>query len=191
MKVLMVGVDESTRGGMWTVVENYLRTPEFVKSCGLSYVPTSIVGNPVKKVLFMEKGFREIRKVFRRESVDLLHVHMSERGSVFRKGYVMRYAKKRGAKILLHMHGAEFEPWYRSLAEKRQEQVRQILDLADMVVILGEYWRPFLSSLLADPGKLRVLHNAVELPPEPLYRADSRTLLFLGAVIPYALPCSG
>ena len=178
----MVGVDESTRGGMWTVVENYLSAPEFVKSCNLRYVPTSIVGNPVKKVLFMEKGFREIRKIFRTEQVDLLHVHMSERGSVFRKGWVMRYAKKHGAKILLHMHGAEFEPWYRSLSEKRQTQVREILDLADAVVILGDYWKEFISSLLADPGKLRVVHNAVEIPEAPLYDPQSSRLLFLGAV---------
>lgn len=27
----MVGVDQSTQGGMWTVVENYLKNAEFCK----------------------------------------------------------------------------------------------------------------------------------------------------------------
>ena len=182
MNVLMVGVDESTRGGMWTVAENYLSDRKFAEEYHLVYVPTSIVGNPLKKVLFMLKGFRQIRRVFRQEKVDLVHVHMSERGSVWRKGLVMRYAKKQGAKVLLHMHGAELEVWYRSLEDKKQQKVRSVVDLADAVVILGDYWKSFMAELVTDPGKIRVVHNAVALPSRPLYSRNSRELLFLGAV---------
>ena len=182
MNVLMVGVDASTRGGMWTVVENYLGDRKFVEENNLIYVPTSIVGNPLKKVLFMLKGFRQIRRVFRQERVDLVHVHMSERGSVWRKGLVMRYAKKHNARVLLHMHGAELEVWYRSLDGKKQQKVRNVVDLADAVVILGDYWKDFMAELVTDPEKIRVVHNAVKVPARPLYSRDSRDLLFLGAV---------
>ncbi len=182
MKVLMVGVDESTKGGMWTVAENYLNAPAFVSMCHLSYVPTSIVGNPVQKVCFTIKGFLKIFRVFRMEKVDITHVHMSERGSVYRKGLVMRYARKHGSRILLHMHGAEFEDWYRGLNAKRQQQVRSIVDSADEIIILGEYWQNFISGLVRDPHKIRVVPNAVSIPKERLYSPDSRRLLFLGAV---------
>ena len=182
MNVLMVGVDASTRGGMWTVVENYLKAPEFIRETHLTYIPTSIAGNPVRKILFTAKAFRKIRRVFASTPVDLLHVHMSERGSVYRKGLIMRQAKKHGAKVLLHMHGAEFEVWYRGLSAGKQKQVREIVDSADGILILGEYWNDFMASLVSDPRKIRVVHNAVAIPEQPLYCAESRKLLFLGAV---------
>ena len=182
MNILMVGVDRSTKGGMWTVVENYLNDDNFTKRNRVQYVPTFIVGSAGQKLGFMLKGFCKILKIFHREQVDLLHVHMSERASVFRKGLIMWYARRRGAKILLHMHGAELEDWYQSLSHRRQKLVRRIVSQADRVVILGDYWRDFMSELVDDPGKIRVVHNAVPIPAQALYRPQSRTLLFLGAV---------
>ena len=182
MNVLMVGVDESTKGGMWTVVQNYLNDARFCQNNHLVYVPVSIVGRPVQKLLFMGKGFRNIRQVFRTRKVDIVHVHMSERGSVYRKGMVMRYAKKHGAKIVLHMHGAELEVWYNSLTAVKQAKVREIIDLADKILILGNYWKDFMASLVSDPGRIRVVCNAVAVPERPLFRKEARNLLFLGAI---------
>ena len=48
MRILMVGVDQSTQGGMWTVVENYLKNAEFCKKTNLKYIPTSITGSFIK-----------------------------------------------------------------------------------------------------------------------------------------------
>ena len=48
----MVGVDQSTQGGMWTVVENYLKNAEFCKKTNLKYIPTSITGSFIKKISF-------------------------------------------------------------------------------------------------------------------------------------------
>lgn len=184
MNILMVGVDRSTKGGMWTVVENVLNNEKFISENRVQYVPTFIVGNSLQKIAFMLKGFRQIRRIFRTEQVDVVHVHMSERGSVYRKGMVMWYARCKGAKVVLHMHGAELEDWYGHLSQRRQKQVRHIVSCADRVIILGEYWRGFMSELVDDPGKIRVIHNAVPVPRTSLYRPESRTLLFLGAVSP-------
>ena len=35
---------------------------------------------------------------------------------------------------------------------------------------------------MSDPRKIRVVHNAVRIPEQPLYAPDARKLLFLGAV---------
>ena len=182
MNILMVGVDRSTKGGMWTVVENYLNDKSFTSENRVQYVPTFIVGSALQKLTFMLRGFCKICGILHREKVDLVHVHMSERASVFRKGLVMWYARRRGAKILLHMHGAELEDWYQGLSGRKQHLVQRIVSQADRVVILGDYWREFMSELVDDPEKIRVVHNAVPLPEHALYRSESRILLFLGAV---------
>ncbi len=183
MNVLMVGVDESTKGGMWTVVENYLNDKEFTKNNNLIYIPTSITGCPaLDKLLFTAKAYLKIMKAYRSTRFDILHVHMSERLSIKRKGIVMRYAKKRGTKIVLHMHGAEFEVLYKQMDSGKQKSVRDILNLANKIIILGEYWREFIGSLVEDPSKVCVVYNAVPVPSVYEYKKENRSILFLGAV---------
>ena len=40
--------------------------------------------------------------------VDVMHVHMAERGSFYRKAIIMAVCKWTKVKIVLHHHGAEF-----------------------------------------------------------------------------------
>ena len=183
MSVLMVGVDESTNGGMWSVVENYLKDKEFVNKNDLIYIPTSVTGcSAYKKILFTMDSFWKIRNLYKKKDVQILHVHMSERMSIFRKGVIMYYAKKHGSKIVLHMHGAEFEDLYKRMKPKKQKRVKNIINLADTVIILGEYWRNFLGDLLLQPEKIKVVYNAVDIPDNYRYHCNSNHILFLGAV---------
>lgn len=183
MKVLMVGVDESTKGGMWTVVENYLKDVDFVNRNNLVYIPTSITGCPIpKRLLFTARAYVKILAAYRRTKFDILHVHMSERSSIIRKGIIMRYAKKRGTKIVLHMHGAEFEVLYKQMTPEKQQKVKDILNLADRILILGKYWKKFIGSIVADPSRIDVVYNAVSVPKTYEYNQDSNSILFLGAV---------
>ncbi len=181
MNVLMVGVDASTKGGMWSVVENYLNDKEFLLRNNLTYIPVSVTRcSALKKIFFTGRGFLRIRNVLRKNSIDITHVHMSERGSVYRKGIVMRMAKEHGSKVVLHMHGAEFEDLYQQMSDKNKKKVREILNLADRIIILGEYWKPFIASLMEDPSKVQVVYNAVDVPDRYCYDKNSRTVLFLG-----------
>lgn len=182
MKVLMVGVDETTKGGMWAVVENYLQNPAFCKETGLKYVPTSITGSKLKRILFTAKAFLKLLFLFFFKDYDIVHIHMSERGSVYRKNIVINMAKRSHCKVVLHMHGAEFENWYQASDQKTQKFICSVLDKADRILILGDYWKEFIRSLAADPDKVEVVYNAVPVPKANRYHSDAKNLLFLGVV---------
>lgn len=182
MKVLMVGVSKKTKGGMWTVVENYLNNEMFVSKNDVHYIATATSGNSIKRALYSVWGGLKVLAYTISNKYSILHVHMSERLSVFRKGIVMRISKIRHAKIVIHMHGAEFEVWYKSISEKKQKKVRNILNSADKIVILGEYWRPFMESLIDKKGKIAVVHNGVKCPRKNVYNHKSKRLLFLGSI---------
>lgn len=94
----------------------------------------------------------------------------------------MSYAKKRGAKIVLHMHGAEFEVLYKQMTPAKQKSVKDILNLADKILILGKYWSEFIGSLVDDPNRVVVAYNAVPVPKTYEYDKQSKSILFLGAV---------
>ena len=107
---------------------------------------------------------------------------MSERMGVFRKGIIIKISKIRKSKVIIHMHGAEFEEWYKNLSENKQKVVRDILNSANKVIILGEYWRNFVSSLIEEKSKVEVIYNSVKCQPKNLYNLETNKLLFLGAV---------
>ena len=182
MKVLMVGVDEKTKGGMWSVARGYLQSETYRDATGVKYVATATVGSSIKKLMFFGIGLLKILWLLVIGRWDVVHIHMSERGSVSRKLAIAKLAKLFGCKTVVHMHGAEFEPWYNSLSEKKKQSVRRGLNGLDAILILGEYWRPFISSLVEEKQKVKVLYNAVPVPQENRYRMDAKNMLFLGVV---------
>lgn len=182
MRVLMVGVDKQTKGGMWTVVENYLHAEAFVRETNLEYVSTSVTGSIPKRLLFTAKALLKIFVKLIKDRYDIVHIHMAERGSVYRKNIVINLAKLFHCKVIIHMHGAEFETWYKTLNSRKQQGIRKIICKADKVLILGEYWLEFVQSLVLDKSSVCVLRNAVSVPKENPYNPKANNMLFLGVV---------
>ena len=182
MHVLMVGVDESTKGGMWTVAKNYLDSEQFADSTHLKYISTSITGSITGRVLFTAKALLKIIKELKTGRYDIAHIHMAERGSVYRKNIVVDLARKYGCKVVLHLHGAEFESWYKGSSNRNKSFVRSVLNKADGIIILGNYWKEFIGSLIDDQEKLHVIYNAVRVPDKNPYNSSADCMLFLGVV---------
>lgn len=110
--MLMVGVDQKVVGGMLTVSENYLKSKRFRTQTNLKYISTATRGSiPIKLLKFAGAMIRIIGLILT-DKTDIVHVHMAERGSVFRKGIVIVIAKALGAKTVIHMHAGPIEEWY-------------------------------------------------------------------------------
>lgn len=183
MKVMMFGVDESRKGGMWTVVSHYLRHSNFCAKTYLRYIPTVCDGSLFRRIVFFARAYCTAAKELRAKKYTIVHMHLSEKGSLYRKALLQRLAKKTGCKTIIHMHGADFETWYQSCDLRRQGYIRKTLSAADSVLILGRYWERFVGRLLDDPGKIQVLYNAVEVPDSNRYNPTAGNLMFLGAMI--------
>lgn len=180
--VLMVGVDHNTKGGMWSVARGYLESDEYLESVDLTYLPVATVGSFLRKIVFFLQGFIKILIRLSVGRYNVVHIHVSERGSVYRKIIIAKLAKVFRCKVIFHMHGAEFEPWYNGLTDGKKRFVKNCLNKSDGILILGEYWRSFISSLMDDKQKVKVLYNAVQVSENNRYDTDARNLLFLGEV---------
>lgn len=184
MNVLMVGVDQSRKGGMWTVVENYLMDKDFCQQTNLMYIPTATFGSIPHRLLFSAKAFIRIYRQLRKQKTDIIHIHMAERGSTFRAGIIEKIAGHFGCKIIIHMHGAEFAAWYNHCGNYIQKIIRKVLDRADTIIILGSYLKDFINPLIVDSNKIQVLYNAVQMPETNPYSADAKQILFFALPIP-------
>lgn len=178
LRILMCGSRLNVGGGMVSVIKNYLGFPDW-GGCSIRYVPTHIESNPLLLLLyFFQAWLRIMIKALRRE-IDVAYLHTAERGSFFRKAFLVRTLKKLGVKTVMHHHAAEFEEFYAALPARGKAFVNKTLETADLNIVLSER----LIGMIADKApkaNIRVLYNAVKAPERNPYSGEGRNILFLG-----------
>ena len=180
IRVLMCGSDIRTvKGGMVTVEKNYLEYPGW-KKAEITFIPTHTEGNPLKKCLCFAGGWRKVLGCLIRKQADILHLHMAERGSFYRKAWLLKLGHWFGVPVVIHHHGAEFEDFYGTLSEKKKQYVKEILEEADLNLVLSERLKQELLQK-APLAKTEVLHNAVPVPDRIPDRTNVDRILMLGA----------
>lgn len=171
--ILMVCSDLSqVKGGMVSVVKNLLGYGNW-EEFSICYIAAHVEGNAVRKLLFFAAACIKVffSLLFRR--ADLLHLHVSERGSFYRKAVLLNMAKAFHVPVILHHHGAEFQSFYEGLTDRKKEYVRQILEKADCNIVLsGERERELLKK--AAGARCAVIFNAVDVPEaNPYHGGDA------------------
>lgn len=181
INVLMVGVDSGRIGGMWSVAEMYISNTEFNNEVNLKYIPTSTGGSTLKRLCKMIQGFLKILIYLIKNDVDIVHVHMAEKGSVFRKGMVIWLANCFGAKTIIQMHAGPIMDWYHKLSDYKRRKVKRIFNHCDKMLVLGDYWKHQLLEIVAE-DKLIVLYNGTDCSNTNRYNSHGKNVLFLGMI---------
>ncbi len=177
MKVLMIGAGRGVKGGVSTVVNQYYEA-KLEEKVDLCYIPTMEDGNKIKKVLVAIKAY--IKFLYVVKKFDILHVHMSHRASFYRKSYFIKKAYSLGKKIVIHMHGSEFDVFYNDECDDvKKKEIRDVFSCADAVIALSEEWKEFLATI-CDRNKISVLYNAVIIPEYVRDDYSDKNVLFLG-----------
>lgn len=119
--------------------------------------------------------------------VDLVHVHMAAFGSVLRKGMIVELARLFHVPVLLHLHSGSLPGFFARRGPLGRNAIRRVIRSASEVVVLGEYWRDFVSTTFGVAARrISVLHNAAAGPTAVPLREEGGPvrLLFLGRLIP-------
>ncbi len=116
--------------------------------------------------------------------VDLVHAHMTTRGSAARKTLLCLVAGLLGVRYVVHMHGADFAAFHTRLPPAAQRALGYVLRRAARVIVLGEGWRDFLVGELGlDLQRVAIVLNGVPRPPPRPPRAPGPPrILFLGRI---------
>lgn len=179
IKVLMCCSDlKRVKGGMVTMVTNLLESDSF-ENCKISYIPTHIETNNLLKIAYFSLAY--IRIFFRllTNGADILHLHVSEKGSVYRKQAVLKLAHFFKKKVVLHHHGADFNVSYSNLSEKGRRFVVKFIEEADMNLVLSEgVMEDFKDK--APHGKYMVVRNAVKVSDTNPYTGNENLIVTMG-----------
>lgn len=181
-RILMCSSARTEKGGMNSVIDQ-LMDHTWDESLEFSYLATHVSGNPVKKTLFFAKAYSQLKKLIKKNTFDIIHIHMSYKGSFYRKYAVTKLCKKNNKKVIIHLHGSEFKDFYNNGNEKRKRQIRELFTIADVSIVLGDDWKQFIKRI-APEANVVVVNNAIALPVFDEKKDNQKlTFLFLGAMI--------
>ena len=177
-KVLMIGPDLALHGGIVSVVKGYLEGG-LPQACeGFEYLGTGVGSSKLGKSVAFARALDCYRRIM--PEYDIVHLHISARGSYKRKSIMARMAHKAGKRVILHDHDGEFAKAFEEGGDDYRRDVRNTFGLADCVVVLSEEWRDYFAENVCDANKIAVVHNGVAVPETPCSPCSHQDVLFLG-----------
>lgn len=181
VRVLIIGSNRNVKGGITSVIDRYLEYK--FTSTKITFLPTYIEESTIKKLnFFYSSVFKYIKKLLCNE-FDIAHIHMSYRGSFFRKLIIVFLSKIFNKKVILHLHGSEFKMFYDNSDRITKLLIRYILRSSSVVITLGDYWKKVVEDI--EPTVCtEVFRNAVNIPKYKVNLNNEKfNVLFLGVLI--------
>lgn len=176
MKVLMVGPDKNEKGGIASVVQSYYDVG-LDKEVDLQYISTLKSGSNLKKIkIYFVSFLKYLLKIMR---TDIVHIHMSYKGSFYRKAIMIHMAKLYKKKIIIHIHGSEFEKFYINSNKILKKFISKTLEKGNLVIALSEEWKDILLRI-SPKSNIIVIHNSIIVPKYEKKDYISKNILFLG-----------
>lgn len=180
--VLMVGTHQTTMGGIASVVRGYIEGGLFEK-WPLRYVATHRDGSGLQKAWACVGGYTQVLQALLSLPEPLLHIHLSQRASFWRKTGVCALARLFGRPYVLHVHGSEFMEFYQNECDRRARRIVEwSFGCAAVVLALSEEWRSNILRICPS-AVIEVLPNAVRVPDSIAgrgLRTGHGRILFLG-----------
>lgn len=177
-KILMCGSELSVKGGMVSVVKNYLSYNNW-DEFEIKYIPTHTDKGRIAAVLYFAAAYIRIVLYAVFGKYDYLYLHTAERGSFYRKAILVRTFRKSRIKTIMHHHAAEFEQFYSQLSDKQKQYVNDTLRYVDLNIVLSNRLVKMITGKAPD-ANVKVLYNAVSTYKENPYNTKASGVLFLG-----------
>ncbi|NEM97750.1 glycosyltransferase family 4 protein [Pontibacter burrus] len=180
LNVIVIGPSiTKSKGGMATVIHSQINHRILCKPIHYKHIVSHVEGGGITKVIIFLSA---VLKLLFAEKVDLVHIHVASDTSIFRKSvfvFISRLLKK---PIVIHIHGADFDSYYKNANHQVKSYIKYTLSKCTKVLVLSNYWRTFFKHQFPDID-VQVLFNGVDtsklLSAElNIYNHDS--FLFLG-----------
>jgi glycosyltransferase involved in cell wall biosynthesis len=96
-----------------------------------------------------------------RREVDLLHIHLSVRGSSYRKAVLAKLARTLRIPYVVHLHGTDYKEFWESTNPILRSELSRMIAGSARFIVLGDFWARVMRDLQPDfAQKIVVLPNA-------------------------------
>lgn len=179
VRVVHVGPAAEAQGGIASVIRTLSRS-SLVRLYDVRFIATASHGRPFGRLRDFV-GLIHAAATALAPTRHVLHVHMASQGSYLRKALVIRLARLRGHRVVLHLHGAEFHRFAGSAGPLLSRGIRRTFTRADTVIVLSSEWRQRVGEF-GGRDDCVVVPNPVLLPARTDPAAERRRagVAFLG-----------
>ena len=171
-----------SNGGIKAVVETYLTSNVYQYYKHKWIVSHNSSSFFKRQLLFVRSILDTLINSFKGGSI--FHIHMAMKGSFYRKIILVSICKLFNNKVILHLHGSEFEVFYKSANILTKRLIKFNFELSDKVLVLSESWAIFVkkTSPKADVSIINNYVNPIKFFKIENNNVDEFNLLFLGAL---------
>ncbi len=192
IRVLMLGPGDGVGGGIAALVETII--PGLSEQVDLLYLPT-VKRRPLKesgKISLQNMAlaiyqFARFLWTLYRFHPQVIHLHTSQGIAWLKDTFFVFVGKSHGCRIVLHMHGGQFDKIYARKPPFMQKYTRKVMSLADAIIAVSAEWRRRLAQIALD-DRVFTFQNCIDveaISPHPVHRSGNTAKgLFLGRVGP-------
>ncbi len=174
----MCGSTLNTKGGMVSVIKNYLGYADWGE-CRITYIPTHFDTNKYVLICYFCIRYIQIVICALFSGYQIAHLHVSFRGSFWRKAFLAKTLKAMGIKVIMQHHGSRFEEFYAACSDRWKGRINKILESVDSNIVLGEHLVRAIKEK-APEARVTVLYNAVHTYTGNPYNDKAKYVLHLG-----------
>ncbi len=181
IKITMLGESLDRQGGIVSVEKLILEgTTSDISDIQITHIATLPNGSTVYKVLVFLQGIVKLFWNLLNQKADLIHIHVSDRGSAFRQSITTTISWLFQKPIILHTHSADFHLFYSQLPQWLRQWLSWSFRKSTRFIVLSDSWKKFyIENLGLKSEQVIVLPNPVKIPVQIPQRIDSKQIFFL------------
>ena len=183
VQILMLGASLEQNGGIASVEKLIIK--HILLDIEIQHITTHDECSIPYRISVFGKSLARFLWVIFSQKIDVVHIHISERGSVLRKAIFCVIALIFNKPVLMHAHGAEFQETYAELPQLAQKVLNRAFQRCQGFIVLSKTWHDYyVLNLGLNPKQVIILPNPTELPTQVPNR-QNRThiiLVFCGRV---------
>ncbi len=174
------------RGGITSVIASYFKS-SLIEDYEVQYIHTSSSGGYFQKIKAFLQALKKLYHFIKTREVLVVHIHTASWRSFYRKMFFVYLSKVMKTRVLLHVHGGEFNLFYNANGGLHKKIITSVLDVSDSIVVLSESWLPNIQKM-TNNLHLSALMNPVNLkeyPNRDIEKSNGREhfeIVFLGAL---------
>lgn len=163
LRVVTVGPARDGRGGIASVQSSLRRT--LSDAVVLRHLVSHVDGGAGRRLAVAVQALSTLLRLLAIGRVDVVHVHVSHRGSLVREGAAVLLARAFRTPALVHCHGSRLPDDVAAAPRVVRWAVGALFRSATGVLVLGEAGRELLVTRLGVPAdRVQVLSNPVRVP---------------------------
>lgn len=152
-KTLVIAPGRKTRGGITAVVQAY-STSSVWKDWNCIWIETYIDKNIFLKLLYFLRGYCYF--IFYLPNCKLIHIHLSEPMSAFRKSFFFWPAKWLKKKIIIHFHSFSAKTTINGIYSNKY---KALFNASDLVIVLSKSWENEVHNAFGFHISTKILYN--------------------------------